>query len=184
MHVDVERQVGHEYHRVADVGGVHARLRRERAVRLPYTLRHALGHRADGVADVDLAAHDVVGAAVERDGLGEPCHAVLGRGVGRRPRPRHVRGDGSVIDDAPAARVLVLHHAERRLRAQEHAGQVDVHHRLPLLKRQILERHAWRVAAGVVEQRVQAAELFLDPGEQRRDLVRLADVGGHHQRVA
>ena len=40
-------------------------------------------HLGGGVADVDLAAGDVVGAAVERDALGEAGDGVLGGGVGR-----------------------------------------------------------------------------------------------------
>ena len=149
------------------------------AVRLRHALRHPLGHLGERVADVDLAAGDVVLAAVERGRLGEAGDRVLGGGVGRGVRPRRVRGDRAVVDDAPAARRLVLHQPEGFLRAQERAGQVDVDDALPLLERQVLERDAGRVLAGVVEEHVEPAELLLRGREQgaRPSPARLTSVG-------
>ena len=63
-------------------------------------------HLGRGVADVDLAAGDVVLAAVERGRLGQAGDRVLGGGVGRRVRARRVGRDRAVVDDAPAARRL------------------------------------------------------------------------------
>jgi hypothetical protein len=63
--------------RVGDVLHVHRRLDRERAVGLRHALLHPLGHLGGGVADVDLAAGDVEGAAVERGRLGQPVIACL-----------------------------------------------------------------------------------------------------------
>src|SRR5439155_785874 len=83
---------------------VHARLDAHLAIRLHHAFRHALGHLGGRVADVDLAAGDVERASVERDGLGDAAHGVLGRGVGNGHRARRMRGDGAVVDDAPAAR--------------------------------------------------------------------------------
>ena len=70
------------------------------------------------LSDVDLATGDVVFAAVERSRLGEPEHGVLRRGVGRRIRPRCMRRDGAVVDDAAAHRILSLHDTEGGLDAQ------------------------------------------------------------------
>ena len=67
--------------------------------------------------------------------LGQPGDRVLGRGVGRGVRARRVGRDRAVVDDAPAARVLALHHPEGLLRAQERAGQVDVDHRASIARR-------------------------------------------------
>ena len=144
--------------------------------------RHPLGQRGDGVADVDLPAGDVVGAAVEGEALREPADAVLGDDVGRRVRARRHRRDRSVVDDPAALRPLRLHHAERTLRAQEHAGQVDVDDRLPPLVGQILERRAG-AGARVVEQQIQPAPRVADEAEQRVDGVRLRDVGRDGQRA-
>ena len=52
-----------------------------------------------------------------------------------------MRRDRAVVDDAAAARVLVLHDPERFLRAEERAGQVHVDDGLPLLEGQIFQRH-------------------------------------------
>jgi len=92
-----------------------------------------------------------------------------------------VRGDGSVIDDAPAARVLVLHHLEGFLHAQEHAREVDVDHVLPFVQAELLERGARGIDAGVIEYAIDAAPLLLHCGEQRLDRILLRDVGRHAQ---
>ena len=137
-----------------------------------------------GVADVDLAAGDVVLAAVERGRLGEAGDRVFGRGVGRGVGARRVGGDRAVVDDAAAARVCSFIIRKASLRAEEHAGQVHVHDLLPLLVREVLERHRRRAAAGVVEEHVEAAERLPWSREQRLHGVGIADVGGHHQRRA
>src|ERR1700712_3193897 len=56
--------------------------------------------------------------------------AVYGAESGRGGRDR------PVVDDAAAARRLRLHRAERALGAQEHAGEVDVHHGAPGVERE------------------------------------------------
>jgi hypothetical protein len=65
---------------------------------------------------------------------------------------RHMCGDRAVVDDTPTLRLLALHHAERVLRAQERAGQVDRHYIRPLLVRQLFEGDAAGADAGIVEQ--------------------------------
>ena len=124
--VGFERQARHVDDGVRDVLHVHQRFDRDLAVRLQHALRHPLGHFGERVADVDLAAGDVVLAAVERGGLGEAGDRVFGGGLGRGIRPRRVRRDRAVVDDAAAARRLRLHQLERFLRAEKHAGQVGV----------------------------------------------------------
>src|SRR5205085_7027951 len=109
------------------------RLGHHRAVRLRYAGRHALRRLAGGVADVDLAAGDVVLPTIQRGRLSKPGNRVLRGRVGRGVRPRGVRRDGAVVDNPPAAGVLALHQPERLLRAEEYAGQVDVDDRRPLL---------------------------------------------------
>jgi len=49
---------------------------------------------------------------------------VLGRGISDRKRPRRMRRDRAVVDDAAAARLLVLHDLDGFLRTQEHAGEI------------------------------------------------------------
>ena len=88
LHVRFERQAGH-------VDAPPARRARRPSSARPSSCRwpadalgHPGGHLGRGVADVDLTAGDVVGAAVERGGLGQAGDRVLGRGVGRGVRPR------------------------------------------------------------------------------------------------
>jgi hypothetical protein len=56
------------------------------------------------VADIDLAAGDVVLAAVEGGGLGESSHGVLGCGVRCGVRPRPVRRNRAVVDNPAEGR--------------------------------------------------------------------------------
>jgi hypothetical protein len=82
----------------------------------------------------------------------------------------------------PAARLLALHDLDRLLRAYEGAGEVGIHHRLPLLEGQFLHGHRWRADARVVEEQVEAAEGVLGLGEEGADGLRIAHVRGHHER--
>ena len=136
-----------------------------------------------GVADVDLPAGDVVRAPLERQRPREAGDRVLRGRVGDRVRPRHVRGERPVVDDPPAARLLGRHRTERRLRAQERAGQVRVHDPLPVLVVDLVIGTR-KPDAGVVEQQVDAPVALQRRGEQRRDRRRVGDVGGHDEPVA
>jgi hypothetical protein len=108
---------------------------------------------------------------------------MLGRRVGDRHRARRIGRDRTVVDDAATLRTLVLHHAERFADAVERAVQVGLDHLLPLLDRQLVDRHRRRAHAGVVEHQVHAAEA-LDRGvEQRRNLRGLRHVGRHRERA-
>ena len=177
---------GHVGDRVADRLRVHARFVFHRAVGLHHAGAgdHAIRHRRRSVADVDLADRDIVLAAVEVGGLGETGDRMLGRGIGRGVRARRVRRDRAVVDDAAAARVLVLHDAEGVLGAQERAGEVGVHHRLPLLEAEVLEIDRRRAHAGVVEQHVQPAVAVHRLGEQGGDRAGVGHVGGNAQALA
>src|SRR6516225_8354029 len=68
QHVGVERQACHVHHGAADISRGHARLDHFTAVGLQYAiaLYHTFGERGGGIADIDLAATDVMAAAVER----------------------------------------------------------------------------------------------------------------------
>ena len=85
QHVGVERQARHIDDGVGHVLHVHPRFGFLAAVGLGNALRHPLGQRGDGVADIDLAGDDVVLAPVERDALGQPRDRVFGRWC-REPR--------------------------------------------------------------------------------------------------
>ena len=147
------------------------------AVRLQLTRARDAGHIGQGIADVDLAAGDVVLAAVQRRGLGQAADGVLGGGIGRRVWARDVGRDRAVVDDAAAARVLVLHDLDGLLRAEEGAVQVGADDRQPLFGRSGLRAEAWRAATGVVEQQVEAAEGLLGFREQGFDGFGIRDVG-------
>ncbi len=103
---------------------------------------------------------------------------MFGRGVRRGVRPGHVSRDGTVVDDAPAARILRLHQFDGFLGAKECAGKVDGHHLHPLRVRQLLHRNGGCVRARIIEQNVEAVEGFPGLGEQRRDGIGIRDIGG------
>ena len=151
---------------------VHRRLGLQRPVGLRHAAGHPLGHLGGGVADVDLPAGDVELAPFQRQRLGDPRDRVLGRVVGDRVRPRDVGRERAVVDDAPAPRLLRGHRAERRLRAQEGAGDVGVHHPLPVLEGQLGDRRG-HAEAGVVEQQVHAPVALAAP----RRTARATDAG-------
>ena len=123
-----------------------------------------------GIADIDLAAGDVEGAAVQGEGFGQSGQRMLARGIGRGIGPGHLRRNRAVVDDAPAARIgLRLHQPYRFLRAEERPGQIDADHRLPFVETQFFQRRGTGGGPGVVEQQIQAAEAVLDPGEKLLD---------------
>ena len=163
---------------------VHARLHRLAAVGLQHALGHALGHLGGGIADIDLARGDVEGPPVQDGGFGQAGDGVLGGGVGRAVRARPVGADRAIVDDAPAARLLRLHHPDRLLGAEKGAGEIDADNGLPLFKAQLLDRNGGGAHAGIVEQHVQAAELVLDLGEDGFHGRRVADIGGRDQVIA
>ena len=107
---------------------------------------------------------------------------MLGGGVGDGERTRRVRRDRTVVDDAPAARILRLHHADGGLRAQEHASQVGVDHLAPDSDGQLLDRHRRRAAPGIVEQHVQPAVFALRRVEELAHGLLVRHIRGHHQR--
>src|SRR4029077_19626824 len=95
--------------------------------------------------------------------------------------PGSVCRDGAVVDDAPAARGVLLHEAKRLLRAEERAGEVDVDDATPLLDGQVLQGNGRSAGAGVVEQQIESAEGFLRLLEQPAHGGWVADVGGNGQ---
>ena len=119
---------------------------------------------------------DVVFAPVQRDRSREHGHRMLGGGIRRRVWPRHMGGNGAVVDDAPALRMLVHHHADCMLGAQESPGEVHINHPLPLLEGEVLHGYRRGTRTGIVEKQVEAAKGFPGSFEQRRDRLRIADI--------
>ncbi len=172
--------VAMKYDGARNVLHIHGRLFDDRAIGLRHAALHALGHLGQCVADVDLAAGDVVFAAVERGRFREAGDRVLGRGVGGRIGPRRMRGDRAVVDDPPAHRLLILHDPERLLRAQEGARQDRVDDGLPALERQLFDRRGG-AKPGVVEQHIEPTEPLLRLGEDILDRGGIGDIGRHRQ---
>ena len=133
-------RLGHMDDGVADLARVDRRLDGDPAVGLRNAQRHLARHIGERIADVDLAAGDVVLSRIERDRFGEAGDGVFGGGIGRRIWSRRMGGDRAVVDDAPALRRLAFHHGNGALRAKEGAGQIDVDNRFPLLVGEILHR--------------------------------------------
>ena len=106
---------------------------------------------------------------------------MLGRRVGDGIGARGISRDRAVVDDPAAHRRLGLHDADRFLGTDEGAGQVHVDDLLPGLDRQILHVDGRGTHAGVIEQHVEATELVLGRGEQRRDGLGIDHVGRVHE---
>ena len=184
LDVGFQRQRGHVGDRVADELGIHHGFGLDRTVRLRDARLHAPAHGGVRIADVDLPAGDVVGASVERGRLREARHGVLGRRVGDRERPRGMGRDRAVVDDAAAARRLVLHDPEGVLRADEERREVRGDDLPEGLRRQLLDRHARSAAPGIVEEQVEPSVGLDRLLEEVRDAGVVADVGRHAQHAA
>jgi hypothetical protein len=102
LHVHGKGKVRHRDDRVRDMTDVHGRLDQEGAVGLLDG-----GLRSPDrchVTDVDLAARDIVLAAVQRQRSGQPRDRVLRCGEGDRIWSRDVGRWGTIVDDSAAAR--------------------------------------------------------------------------------
>ena len=108
---------------------------------------------------------------------------MLGGGVRRRIRPRRVRRNRAVVDDAPAHRLLVLHQLERLLGAEKRAGEIDVDDVLPLFVGKLVQVDRRRADAGIVEQQVEVTKSRLCLGEELAHRAGIADIGGNDQRA-
>src|SRR6266571_2490634 len=102
LHVGVQRQARHEHDRVGNVAHIHARLHSARAVGLQDAGVDPVRHFGGSVADIDLAASDFVFTAIQRETLGDPGDGVFGGGIGHVVGTGTVRGDRTVVDNAPA----------------------------------------------------------------------------------
>ena len=137
------------------------------------------GFAAHGVGDalqdrrvdehrVDAVAGDAIFllGTVQRHALGQVAHGGLGAVVGGAVVGRDHAGDAGKIDDA-AAHIGFAHGArhgrQAQLAAEEHAVQIDAVHALPGVEIGGLYRRAAR-DAGIVDQHVESAELFLGKG--------------------
>ncbi len=83
LHVGLERKAGHVDHGASNIVDIHRRLDFDRAVGLRHTLFHARRHIGRGIANVDLAAGDVVFAPIEGRRFGQPGDGVFGGRIGR-----------------------------------------------------------------------------------------------------
>ena len=102
-------------------------------------LRPAGRHRAVDDAGVDAVRRHAVRPRVAGERLRERDDAALRRRVGgARREPADLARERAERDDAAAA--LRHEHAQRRLRGQEDAAQVDGQQQIPLLRRELVER--------------------------------------------
>ncbi|MNP33309.1 hypothetical protein D3C76_1265410 [compost metagenome] len=91
--------------------------------------------------------------------------------------PRRDAVDRRHIDDAAAA--VFAHQLAGFHRHEEVTTNVDVHGLLEGVQVGVQHVAELRVGGGVVDQDIQAPELFADTGEHLLDLLHLADVAGH-----
>ena len=142
---------------------------------------HSFRQGCRGIADVDLAARDVVFAPVERQGFRQPCHGMLGCRVRCRVGPRNVCGNGSIVDDAATWGSLVFHHPVCFLGAKKDAVQIHANNGLPLFKTEVFKRHPRSADSGIIEKHVETAKYFLRSCEERLNRIGIADVGWNGQ---
>ena len=116
--------------------------------------------------------------------LVRPGDRVLGRGVGRRVRPRRVRRDRAVVDDPAAARVwlfIILNASCVHRKTPVRLMSTTVFHCSKVRSSRLI---AGRADAGVVEQHVEAAEgLAWCARTGRCTDAGSAHVGRHRQRA-
>ena len=134
QHVGIERQARHVDDRVADVSRRPCAARSSCAPSGCRTPSPCTMRSVNGVAALPMSICPQQMSYCRQSSevrFGQAGDRVLGRGVGDRERPRRVRGDRAVVDDAAAARVLRLHDLDGFLGAQEHAGEIGGDHVLP-----------------------------------------------------
>src|SRR5437016_1246200 len=169
---------GREDHRPGDLLGAAEPLERHVARglgdhrgSLPH-LEHALrlhgprGHGGDG---------DAVLGPFGSEALRQHVHRRLGRRVAGHTSGARAPGHRADIDDL--ARALPDHHAPRGLREEKDAGEIRLHHGVPLLAGKILEGRADPVA-GIVDEEIDAPERLHGSGHGLLHLPRVADVAG------
>src|SRR3546814_14940860 len=97
---------------------------------------------------------------------------MLGGRVRNGMGARRMGRDRSIIDNAPATRVLFFHQAKGALRTQEGAGQVDVDGGLPLFVVQFFQRYGTREDACIVEPNIQEAKMRSEERRVGKECVR------------
>ena len=138
-------------------------------------------HAAVDQAGADaIDAHAGAGAFPGR-ALGQPDHRVLAGAVDRDRRRADQAGDRGGVDDA--ALVLLQHHRQHVLHAEEDADHVDVEHAAEGLQRISGDRLDLTLDAGIVVEDVDGAELVDRGADIVGDLVLAGDVGGDRQRL-
>ena len=135
---------------------------------------------------VDQAGADAIDAhaglgAFQRGALGQPDHGVLAGAVDRDIGRADQAGDRGGVDDA--ALVLLEHHRQHMLHAQEDADHVDVEHPAKRLQRIFRDRRDVALDAGIVVEHVDGAELVDGGADIVGDLVLAGDIGGDRQRL-
>ena len=139
----------------------------------------ALGQVGVDPARQDGVGLDVVGGPGHRAGAGELHDAALAGGIGRREAGAEDRQHRADIDDLAAAGRL--HGWVGCLRAHERAGEVGRNDAVPLLEFERVRRFS-NIDAGIVDENVDAAELFGDAFDHGSDISLVGDVGGDRDR--
>ena len=81
-------------------------------------------------------------------------------------------------------RAVQRHQLHGLLGAQKGSRKIRGHYRRPILVSEILDRNRSRTDARVIEEEVESTVLFANHGEQRLDLLGIADVGRMDHNVA
>src|SRR5690606_2131618 len=94
-----------------------------------------------------------------------------------------MRGERTVIDNAPAARGLRAHLPERGLSTKQCPSHIDVHQLLPAVDGQCLHRDPFHAKARVIEEQVKAPEGLSRHVEQSLHRRWIGHVSGYRDRT-
>ena len=139
-----------------------------------------VGHQRGGQLGLEVARAqavdgDAVRPEVDRHALGQHLHRTLAGRVGRDAGAAQLALHRADVDDAAAP---ARHHALRhRLADDEHAVDIGAHQLLPVGEREFVEGRA-ALQAGVVDEHVDGADLFLDRRHRGAHGGHIADVEG------
>jgi hypothetical protein len=133
-----------------------------------------LHERSPHVAGADRIDRDPMLGDLERDRLGQPGNAVLGRDVRGLERTRDQRMRGGDIDHPPP--VLRFHRRQSEPYGMKRGRQVERDDRVPLVDREFVDRRD-ELDARVVDEDVDRTELSDRLAHHRLDLRLLRQVG-------
>lgn len=162
---------------------IHAQLNHHHAINLWHTNNHALRHIANNIANINLAADNVVRATVQQNNLDQPNDNMLNDSVKRAEKTQRHQQNQTIVNNATAAQLLTLHQLEHLLNAQKHYHQININHQLPLLNNKLIHQNRQHANANIVEQHIKPTKLNTNNLKQHNHRHQINDINQHRKRV-